>query len=80
MNAAYDAKNRVISPAFSYDANGNVTTIPVYKMIRSHTTVICALIGVSMQPAWSVRSVLSGTDVSTVTRLSLRIAGSATMV
>jgi hypothetical protein len=28
MNVAYDANNRVISPAFSYDANGNVTTIP----------------------------------------------------
>jgi hypothetical protein len=27
-NVAYDAKNRVISPAFGYDANGNVTAIP----------------------------------------------------
>jgi RHS repeat-associated protein len=28
MNVAYNANNRVISPAFSYDADGNVTAIP----------------------------------------------------
>src|SRR4051812_48445279 len=28
MNVTYDVNNRVISYAFSYDANGNVTVIP----------------------------------------------------